>query len=131
MLLMFNFFPVFIEVEPGTMVFDVAVFAGLPSILAESRRRGFGVVQRRPMTNLALNVFKLGRVDFTDKPSRLIPPGDVTREAFRVKSLVDLSQRIISLSVAGMLPGFMGFGMTGFAYRFRRKQFFLIILALG
>ena len=69
---MFYFFPVFIEIEPGTVIFDVAFFAGLFGVFTESRRWGLGMFQRRPVAHLALNVHEIGGIDFTDKPSRFV-----------------------------------------------------------
>ncbi len=83
------------------------------------------------MTNFALNVHEVGGVDFADKPSRLVPSNDVANQAFGIKGLVDLPQGVISVAMARILPGRVGFGMTGFAGRFRREHFFLLPLTGG
>ena len=128
---MFYFIPVFIEIEPGTVIFDVAIFAGLFRLFTESCRGRLRMLQGRPVAHFALNVHEIGGIDFTDKPPRLVQSNDVANKAFGIKGLVDLSQGIISVSVPGMFPGLVNPGMTGFTYFFCCEHFFFLALALG
>ena len=93
---MFDSWPIFGVIKTRAVVFYMALLANLYGLAPKARLRGRCVVPTRAVAYLALNVFQVRGIQFTNKATRKIKANHMANQTFWVKGLVDFSQSVIS-----------------------------------
>lgn len=75
---MFNFGPILREIKSRTVVFYMAIFAGLRGPVSEACLWGRCMISTGTVTHLALNIFQVGCIQFADKPTRKVKANHMT-----------------------------------------------------